>query len=83
MKLVATYDWYVEYAASGSETVAIEYSSEEQFICDFEQWAEKQEEWSDGTFCGLPADAYKDRGNCSNLKIQTLEDWFEINKETK
>lgn len=78
MKLVLEIHCSDECTYSYTQTEPVEYVSEEQFLVDFEEWAEKNKDkifiYSGDGFAGT--NLHPD----SQWEISTLESWFETNK---
>jgi len=78
MKLVIEIHCSDDCTYSYTQTEPVEYKSEEQFLVDFEEWAEKNK-GKTFIFCG-EGFAGTNLQPDSEWDIYTLEDWFENNK---
>lgn len=84
MKLVITYSDGDGYTWHCDITECVEYPSKEQFIVDFEQWANKNKGelfiYSGEGFAGtnLSPEQYFNNFQHGDLQIHELEEWFKV-----
>lgn len=80
MKLVIQYDWFTPFEASGTETIPIEYESEEALLCDLEEAFNQRKGFSCFNFNGHEIMISSEKGasfDDQEYEIYKLEDWFE------